>query len=334
MRRTMFFIFAILLMISIGAFAQELTEKKGAYFGEPLPGDSALIFAPGIISNALTNRDVAITPDGNEMYFGIAGRNAVFICYTKLINGKWTYPELAPFSGSRDYFDFEPHISPDGKHLYFLSTRPKKGQEPKPGWAYQDIWAMDKTEKGWSEPYNLGEPINTDEGEYYPSVTKKGTLYFTRELNGKSFIYRSRLINGKYENVERVPLPIDSLTNIFNAFISPNEDFMIFCSNEIKDKIGLTDYFIVFHSADDKWSKPINMGPKINSRGDVASSATVTPDGKYLFFASNRTAKSNQNKQTFKGLIEMWNSYQNGSADIYWMSAKIIDELKEKAWQQ
>jgi Tol biopolymer transport system component len=247
------------------------------------------------------------------------------------VDGRWTEPEIAPFSGSNKFYDFEPHISPDGKHFYFLSTRPQKGQEPKAGWVYQDIWVMDKTNGGWSEPYNIGEPVNTEDGEYYPSVTKSGTLYFTREAHNKNSIYRSKFVKGKFQMVERVNIPVDS-ANIYNAFVSPDESYLIFCSSELKDKIGNIDYYISFHVKDSIWSKPVNMGNKVNRKEDAASSAFVTRDGKYLFFASNRM-QSTQGKAIYKDLIEMVNKPGNGSTDIYWIKADFIEGLRALSYK-
>ncbi len=59
---------------------------------------------------------------------------------------------------------------------YFLSTRPD-GDEAV---GDQDIWYVERNGSGWSLPVNLGEPVNTDGGEFFPSLTRDGTLYFTR----------------------------------------------------------------------------------------------------------------------------------------------------------
>ncbi len=319
-------IIAIAIVICFISCFQKKINSTAEYMNQLLPGDSAIIFAPNIISNGLINRDVAITPEGDEMYFGIASRSYAYICFSKRVDGRWTEPEIAPFSGNNMFYDFEPHISPDGKHFYFLSTRPKKEQEPKPGWVYQDIWVMDKTNSGWGEPYNIGEPVNTEDGEYYPSVTKFGKLYFTREAHNKNSIYRSKFENGKFQTVERVNIPVDS-ANIYNSFVSPDESYLIFCCSELKDKIGNTDYYISFQSKDNIWSKPLNMGNKVNRKGDFASSAFVTRDGKYLFFASNRIQLI-QGKATFKNLVEMAGKPGNGSTDIYWIKADFIEKFR------
>ncbi len=330
LNKSIILFFVVFYVIPFHCFSQKNRNTKNEYLNQTFPADTAVIFAPNIISNGLINRDVAISPDGNEMYFGVASRSFAYICYSKKVNNKWSEPEIAPFSGNSQYFDFEPHITPDGKHFYFLSTRPQNGQEPKAGWAYQDIWAMDKTTDGWSEPYNLGEPINTSDPEFYPSVTKTGTMYFTREINKTNFIYRSKFIDNKFQAAERVNIPVDSI-NMFNAFISPDESFLIFCTSDLKDKIGNTDYYISFRSTDDKWSKPLNMSAKLNSKGDNASSAYVTADGKYLFFASNRS-KPTAGKAIYKNLVELGCKPQNGSSDIYWIGTQLIEELRKKAW--
>ena len=69
-------IFTLTLIAFIKSlFAQSIITNnfpvlKGAYLGQKRPGQTPELFAPGIISNGLANRDVAISPDGKEMYFG------------------------------------------------------------------------------------------------------------------------------------------------------------------------------------------------------------------------------------------------------------------------
>ncbi len=43
----------------------------GDYLGQPLPGDTPEVFAPGIVTRGRYTRDVAMTPDGSELYFGV-----------------------------------------------------------------------------------------------------------------------------------------------------------------------------------------------------------------------------------------------------------------------
>ena len=71
------------------------------------------------------------------------------------------------------------------------------------------------------------------------------------------------------------------------------------------------------------------MGPEINSMGWV-NVGSVTPDGKYIFLFG---IKSNYKSYTEKPLsyeekIEILIGPGNGRIDIYWVDAKIIEELK------
>jgi len=308
------------------------TALSGAYFGQKLPTDAPELFAPEVISNCLYNRDVAMPPDGSQMYFGVLGRSYAMILQTKLVDGVWTKPDIAPFSGNQQIFDLEPHIAPDGKRFFFLSTRPNDGSEPKAGWTNQDIWVMDKLETGdWSEPYNLGAPVNSAAPEFFPSVTTNGTIYFTRETDGEqaSFIFRSRLVDGKYQEPEKLPAEVNSQPTQYNACIAPDESFIIVCTSIPAKKIGFSDYYVSFRSKDDKWSELINMGEPVNMPNTEASSPYITPDGKYFFFSSTRKNEtSDTERHNYQNMLSSWCKAQNGMADIYWMKADFIQKLR------
>ena len=317
----------------LGEVASTLT---GDYLGQTLPGTTPELFAPGAISTGLYERDVAMTPDGNEFYFGLISGGYVTIVVTKRENGKWTKPEIAPFCDDPDVFDLEPHITPDGRRFLFLSTRPGEGKLPAKGWVYQDIWVMDRTEDGWSEPYNLGPPVCTDAPEYFPSVTRDGTLYFTREVTeerGKrSLILRSRMVDGKYAEPEILPEAVNPGDQQFNACIDPDERFLIVCLSGHKDNIGRADYYVCFRDEDDTWTGPINMGELVNTPGNNVTSPYVSPDGRYFFFASNRKAQARESaeasERSYDAIQGMATEPGNGSADIYWVDASLIETLR------
>ena len=117
-------------------------QKKAAdYFNQKTPGDTPQLFAPGIISDEFGNRDMAVSPSGDEMFYTLqfqGGRSFSTILHTKKINGKWTSPEVAGFCGI--YNDMEPAFSADGSKLYFVSNRPQGGTAAKD----YDIWCVTK----------------------------------------------------------------------------------------------------------------------------------------------------------------------------------------------
>jgi hypothetical protein len=86
------------------------------------------------------------------------------------------------------YPDGEHAIHPDGVSLYFASTRPS-------GTGEEDIWISIRNGSSWSNPANLGAPINSNRKDYQPTFTADGnTMYFAseRDLNVGIAIYRSQ----------------------------------------------------------------------------------------------------------------------------------------------
>jgi hypothetical protein len=290
-----------------------------------------LLFAEGIVSTGMYERDIAITPDGEEIYFGVTTSSFAYsvIMVTKQIDGRWTDPEVAPFSGNPGQKDLEPCISPDGQKFFFLSTRPPEEGES----GNEDIWAMDRLQDGWGIPYNLGAPINTERGEYFPSVTRDGTLYFTRDEEevGTSGIYRSRLIDGHYQEPERLPDVVNSTPAQFNAYVAPDESYLIVCVYGREDSHGATDYYICYRAPADTWTGPINLGEKVNTEGGAEYSPYVSPDGNYFFFMSSRMRSGNeplQERLSYATLERRHNEPRNGNADVYWINADFIAALR------
>src|SRR5882762_2326663 len=92
-------------------------------------------FAKGTISTEDDEFGLTSTPDGKTCYFtkrtpSTLQSSTMVICVSRFKNGRWSEPEIAPFSGH--YKDFNPSISPDGSKLFFISNRPtgeKKGRD-------------------------------------------------------------------------------------------------------------------------------------------------------------------------------------------------------------
>lgn len=292
------------------------------------PPESPLIFMENIVSTNLNERDMAISPDGSEMFFTIqANQHAVstIIRLKKLSNNKWSDPEVATFSGK--YSDLEPAFSPDGKKLYFSSNRPVTGNDPKD----YDIWYVEKINEMWTTPRSLGAPVNTSSNEFYPSVTSNGNIYFTAEYEngvGKEDIYLSRWVNGTFTT----PVPLDTAVNSklweFNAFVTADERYIIFTSYGRKNEKGGGDLYISTKSNEGKWT-PARLLNKINSNV-LDYCPFVTADQKSFFFTSARhDLASHEKTKTFADLSKTYNGITNGSENIYWMSfASLLESLK------
>lgn len=319
------------VLIAILLPAVALAAEPPAYLGQAPPGSEPKLFAPGAVSTGMFERDIAISPDGGEIFFTVAGYRYAYsaINVVRRVDGVWTAPEVASFSGSGGG-DGEPSLSPDGSRMLFYSSRPHPGSTlPAPN----DLWSSTRTPEGWSAPAPLGPPINTDGSEYFPSLARDGTLYFTRQPKGERAhsIYRSRLVDGRWAEPEKLPPPLNAAPQQFNAFVAPDQSYLVVCIAGRPDSLGGTDYYVSFRNADDTWTEPTNLGPRINTAGDGEYSPYVSPDGRYFFFMSSRSRTTQElfpGRLTYRDLLRAWNEPGNGAADVYWVDASVITALR------
>ncbi|HKZ67076.1 MAG TPA: hypothetical protein VJ111_11995 [Chitinophagaceae bacterium] len=289
------------------------------------PDVMPVLFSEININTNLSERDFALSPDGREIFYTLQspGKNFQTILYLqKDQKGNWSKPEVAPFAGN--FSDLEPAFTTDGKKLFFASNRPLTGSKAKDF----DIWYVEKKNGKWGEPKSIGEPINTPADEYYPSITQNGNLYFTaayKNAIGKEDIYLSLFENGKYNN----PVPLDSAVNSatyeFNAFISPDEQFIIFTSYGRKDDKGRGDLYMSIKNVNGKWEPAKNLVMLNSDKLDYCP--FVSFDKKRLFFTSERhTLKDffGDKPATYSQLMSNFSAPLNGGGNIYWVS---FDEL-------
>lgn len=308
---------------------------SGPYLGQILPGPGPALFAPGIVSTGMYERDMAVTPDGKEIFYGLVAGRLATIMTTSQLDGRWTQPRVASFAADPEYFYFEPCLSADGTRILFLSTRPPEGQALRPGWGHQNIWAADRAGDGsWGEPYDLGAPVNTADGEFFPSLTRTGALYFTRSKSGgESGIWRSDFRDGRFQEPVKLPDTVNGRGGIYNACISPDDSFLVGCVAGRSDTLtpGAPNYYVFFRKPDGSWSEGINLGQTINAPGSQAISPSVSADGKYFFFASDRAPKDlfvSPPALTLSRLQDIHNRPGNGNSDIYWADIRLIESLR------
>jgi Tol biopolymer transport system component len=285
--------------------------------------DEPQVFAPGVISGAAHDSAPAFTPDGRTVYFGRANNAADFILVSHLANGKWSEPKIAPFSGK--WLDMEPALAPDGTYLIFASNRPGSpgmppidgtiDGKPKPGRG-SNLWRVNRTRDGWSQPVRLPNNINSTNSTYSPSVASNGDLYFMRSDGERS---RFRILKASWTSQGyEAPTPLsfsDGQYTDVDPAVAPDQSFMVFGSERHANKD--IDLFLVFRRAG-QWGEPIYLGDKINGPTSDAE-PRLGPDRHTLYFSSERLARTPQpipNGEAGRILREMnWN---NGLYNI-WM---------------
>lgn len=280
---------------------------EGDYLGQTPPvGDKAELFAPGIISSIWGLHSTAVfSPNGNEVYWApmmsfpgeVYSRGGLLMM--KRTNGRWTPPAWAPFSGP-DVNDDVPFFSPDGKRIYFISSRPLAGET---GRGSERIWFAERASAGWSEPRPLDPGVNALNMHWAFSLDKRGDLYFgarAADSRGGEDIYLARFRDGKYEKPINAGGPVNTAAGENTPFVSPDGSYLVFCREY--------DLWVSFRGSDGGWFEPIKLGPEINTPA-VELCPFVTADGKSLFFLSQR----------------------DGESHAYWASARAIEKLRPAA---
>lgn len=289
------------------------------------PPQSPELFAENFISTSMYERDIAISPDGTEIFYTtmIPFSNFQTLIYTRKIKNTWSKPKVISFSGK--YSDLEPVFSSDGKKLFFVSNRPLEGDNIKDF----DIWYVERNNSGWSDPKNIGAPVNTSADEFYPSIAGNGNLYYTAQYKGgvgREDIYVSKWENSKYAT----PIVLDTMINSnffeFNAFVSPDEKFIIFSSQGRKDEKGRGDLYISVKDENNKWKQAKNLTTLNSERLDYCP--FVSFDKKIFFFTSESHSlkRSFEKPILYNDLIQSVRQTRNGGGNIYWVDFKVLNE--------
>ena len=157
-------------------------------------------------------------------------------------------------------------------------------------------------------PENLGDSINTDYDEYWPSLTAdEGTLIFTsllpknpnspiNAMNAQEDFFEARQQNGHWKKAAAMSAPLNSSSNEGAQSITADGRYMYFTACGRKDGIGRCDIYYSKREGD-QWSTPVNLGPPVNSASWEAQ-PSISADGRLLFFVSNRKGG--------KGKMDIW----------------------------
>ena len=288
------------LLVSIGADQTPPgnTKLTGKYMGQKKPKKKLELFAPGIVSRLKGGHsNITFSPDGKSAFWtetilsdvGYSRGNTVW--YSENKDGIWTLPEKFLSNGDTPFY------SVDGRKIFLLSlsSLPPENNE------IRDIWYYEREKDSFSGPNNLNFDVNGTALYWQFSFDKYENIYFSTDEG----LFRSLHKDGAY-------LEKENLSNIFHTdykggapYISPDGNYIIFSSMVLPDSFGSVDLYIGYKNSDGTWTKPINMGSTVNSAAQEHL-ALVSPDGRCLFLRTQR----------------------NGVNGIYWMDAKIIDELK------
>lgn len=132
----------------------------------------------------------------------------------------------------------------------------------------------------------LSTNINTGNSEYLPAFSADGqTMIYTTRVGRQEDFYISEYDGETF--TKGIPL-VDLNTNSNEGAhcLSPDGEYLFFTGCHMQDSEGGCDLYITTKK-DNHWIKPVNMGPVVNSK-KWDSQPSLSPDGKRLYFASDR----------------------------------------------
>jgi hypothetical protein len=281
---------ALLASTSAATLGQDPIDGSAARAGECPAVEK---FGEGLFSTDKYEWRISFSPSRLQAFWTVSDGFWPFTRESSIVTSHWRPAGWAPaqvasFSGT--YTDIDPYITPDGLALIFSSIRPVNGVAR----TDTDLWMVRRTWRGWSDPVNLGDAVNSASDELYASMDLSGTLYFASDRdNGQWDIYRSRRRhNGQYAPAEKLGAGVNTPDAWeYNPEISPDGRTLIFASLFRSTNIGLGDLY-TSRLRDGQFTPARNLGPCINSADDEYH-PTMLWERNVLIFVRNTGGPTN-----------------------------------------
>ncbi|HEY2819394.1 MAG TPA: hypothetical protein VGJ06_00025 [Candidatus Acidoferrum sp.] len=321
--------FAVVVAIAIAicfvatrqsSFAARVGNLRVENLEDAIPAPEMI--GEGIISTDGDELGGGVTPDGQTLVFekSAAPHYLYIMCESRLVDGKWSRPEILPISGQ--YRDTDPVLAPDGKSILFASDRPVGGKDLH-RWS---IWRARRDGGRWKEPELVPGAVNSEGSQVFASIAANGNIYFaSSRKTGDYDVFRAKLVNGKYEAAEDLGPNFNGPgIDTFEATIAPDESFLLLGSFGRPGGLGSSDLWVSFREGEN-WSKPVNLGPKINGRARDYS-PRVSADGNWLYFTSEKGFLDQNPGQsyTYQSLTDKLGSVTNGMGNLYRVPLKPV----------
>lgn len=250
--------------------------------------------------NKLNNTDKANNPLA-EYWLGVCQR----------ANGKFDEAE-ATFKSFTSNYTSNDEYNAAGKNelenLVFL-------REQKTGKA-KELFTINKA--------NLG--VNQKECGHYAPFVQNGVLYFTStskdstEAKNSKLPYINHLYATKDNEIVRVNLPGFDGTDQGVASFTPNGNNLFFTRRVKENGKNVEAIYKSSRNLNGVWSEPEKLGAEVNAVGAITKQPSVTPDGKYLLFSSDRSGG--------KGKFDIW--YASLDANANASNVTNLDDVNTK----
>ncbi|MCP4290774.1 MAG: hypothetical protein GY780_02945 [bacterium] len=276
----------ILILLGVDSVSAQDTPVSGLFFETPPATGTSETLAPDLLSARFKPHScLSFSPDGTEAAWSsfydidpeVEYDQRIFL--SSFDGETWSEPELAPFAG--EYLCGGPIFSPDGKSLIFTGKFPIEGDG-------QDvpnrIWVVSRENEGWGEARLLDENFGAIWISSQISIATNSNMYFVSRADGqRTNIWQSIHKSEGYDKPTLVAGPVNTPGFEVDAWIDPQERYLLFTGFHRIGGHGGADLYISFPSDDGQWGTAMNLGSIVNTPG-FERFPSVSPDGRSLFW--------------------------------------------------
>jgi len=199
-----------------------------------------------------------------------------------------------------EYNEISPIISPDGKTIYF--SRVSHPQNTHGDKGSQDIWFSELKNEKWTQARRMPPPINKEDYNSLYSITPDGNTLLIKGAY-KNGVYETRGFSTSKKTARGWGAPnkidIPGYTKISKGqfdcgYLSTDGKVLVMSFSEKKNS-KVDDLYVIFKQKNGTWSKPLNLGPEINTQEFTETTPFLAPDGVTLYFSSDRSGGQGSN---------------------------------------
>lgn len=259
---------------------QNINSKLDEYWPSLSADGSTMIFTVLVPKDPFEGEDTGLPKTA------INFREDFYVSYRR--EGEWQ-PREPVVSLNTNSNEGAQTLSADGNWMFFTACGRSGGK------GSCDIWFSKRTADGWSQPTNVGAPVNTAFWESQPSFSSDGrTLYFVSSRpggKGKKDIWKAYITGYKkdgtpfFGKVENLGPQINSEGDENSPFIHHDNQTLYFSSDGWPG-MGAMDLFYSKHDSINGWQRPINLGYPLNTEKEEIG-LVINAKGDLGYFSSN-----------------------------------------------
>jgi len=229
----------------------------------------------------------SLTVDDSLLVFSRRGtQGGEYFYQSNIHQQKYSKAQLVKGDINEEPFKGALSISADAEWMVFAGELAGKN------FGSYDLYISYNTPNGWSDPINLGEPINTGYWESAPCLSPdKKALYFASNrpngFGGSDIYVCYRDEKGRWGKPINMGEQINTMGDETAPYIHADNQTLYFTSNGLAG-YGGSDMFVCRKGPFNSWSVPENLGYPINTIENEGSLA-VSADGIHAFYASDRS---------------------------------------------